>query len=348
MDHKALSRQLSQFEGMYLSGFFMMNPAIVTAMSLLFDKIYLPNQLEIAISIAKKYRIRTKDDDIPIRFDNQDNTNGADPLVGLPEIEQKTVRAYLYMAYMFCVEYYELFPEVFQTDLFEDNRIFNVELLKKGKNGLNEYNVSFNSMTVCLDGYYNVEQRLKHGCVPLIGLGELTPDTINTKQFTSAGVAALIAMQSIEMLFPATKKASSQTILEARERLKDFLPTFWSAMLKFSKDGEKIIKQAPTIEDATHACRDIIDSTIRPILIDMNNKIIKERRNWFYKIISPVGKTMKLIVGKPQMTNLDLLTTSVSLAADVGFDYVKHKQKLNELKEETGLVYLLELGKVLK
>jgi hypothetical protein len=74
-------------------------------------------------------------------------------------------------------------------------------------------------------------------------------------------------------------------------------------------------------------------------------KIIKDRKNWFYKILSPVGNSMKFLVGKPNLSNMDLLTTSMSLATNVGADYLNHKRKLNELKDEAGLTYLLKLGK---
>lgn len=80
------------------------------------------------------------------------------------------------------------------------------------------------------------------------------------------------------------------------------------------------------------------------MLIDLNEKIIKDKKNWFYKILSPVGNTMKLLVGNPKLTNLDLLTTSMALATDVGVDYLTHKRKLNELKDEAGLTYLIKLG----
>lgn len=353
MKAKELSKKLSSFEGAYLSGFFMMNPAMVTAMSLLFEKIYLPNQLEIVIELSKKYQIETTiDKNMKMTFERVADNNEIiveNPLENLSPLQQRTAQEYLILAHQFCIRHHELFPTVFQTELLEDNNVFDVELIKKGENGaLNTYRVQTKPLQVTMEGLHELEKKLKNGSVPIVGLGELNLNTVKIENIPDSSIAALIAMQSIEMLLPATKGVKPQIILEAREKLSDHLPQFWSVMLKFSVDGKKIIQNAKTIEEATKECRNLVDTTIRPVLIDLNEKIIKEKKNWFHKILSPVGNTMKLLVGKPNLTNLDLLTTSMSLATEVGIDYVNHKRKLNQLKDEAGLTYLLKLGEHIK
>lgn len=150
------------------------------------------------------------------------------------------------------------------------------------------------------------------------------------------------------MLLPSTKGVEPEMIFEARDKLSDHLPQFWSVMLKFSKEGKNITQNSKSMKEATQECRNLVDTTIRPILIDLNEKIIREKKNWFYKILSPVGNSLKLIIGKPSITNLDLLTTSLSLATETGIDYINHKRKLNELKDEVGLTYLIKLGEQIK
>lgn len=337
MNRKDLSKQLARFEGTYMSGFFMANPAMVTGMSLLFDKIYLPNQLELVIELSKRYRINTSINDIAISIEG-------DPLAELSAPQKETAHKYLLLAHNFYTKHHELFPAIFESDLFVDNEVFNVKLLKKGDKGLNTYEVSLNAMQVTLDGLEEIDKRLKMGSVPLIGVGDLNLGHLKIDKLTDSSIAALIAMRSIEMVLPATRAVEPQDILEARDRLSGHLPLFWSAMLKFSQEGRTIIRNSQTINEANRECKNLVDTTIRPILIDLNEKIIKERKIWFHKILSPVGNAMKLIVGKPDLSNLDLLNASMSLATDVGVNYVNHKRKLNELKNEAGLTYLLKLG----
>lgn len=352
MREKELSKRLSSFEGAYLSGFFMTNQSMVTAMSLLFEKIYLPNQLEMVIELSKKYKIETSiDKDFEMKFERVDGDKLIieNPLDDLTSAQQKTAQDYLLIAHQFCMRNHELFPAIFETDLLENNEVYNVELIEKGKNGaLNKYRVKTNPLQVTTDGLHELENRLKRGSVPLIGLGEFDLSTTKIGNIPDSSVAALIAMKSIEMVLPATKGVKPELILEAREKLSNHLPQFWSVMLKFSKEGREIIKNAKSSEEANLECRNLVDTNIRPVLIDLNEKIIKERKNWFYKILSPVGNSLKFIVGKPSLTNMDLLTTSMALATDVGVDYLNHKRKLNELKDEAGLTYLLKLGKNIK
>jgi len=352
MKERELSKRLTSFEGAYLSGFFMTNQSMVTAMSLLFERIYLPNQLELVIELSKKYKIETSfDKEEKMKFERIDGGKRivVNPLEELTPAQQKTAQDYLLIAHQFCMRNHELFPTIFETDLLENNEVFDVELIEKGKNGaLNKYWVKTNPLQVTMEGMHELENRLKRGSVPLIGLGEFDLSTSKIDNIPDSSVAALIAMKSIEMVLPATKGVKPELILEAREKLSNHLPQFWSVMLKFSKEGKEIIKNAKSSEEANLECRNLVDTTIRPVLIDLNEKIIKDRKNWFYKILSPAGNSLKFLVGKPNLTNIDLLTTSMSLATDVGVDYLNHKRKLNELKDEAGLTYLIKLGKNIK
>lgn len=350
MKHKELSKRLTQFEGIYMSGFFISNPAMVTALSLLFEKVYLPNQLELVTQITKKFRVDTdfgyKSEFVFENIEDNGTKIIENPLQDLSPSEFKTAENYLVMAHHFCVKNNELFPEVFETDLLEGNAIFNVELIKEGKTGENNlYSVKTNPLTVTTNNLEILENRIQNGSVPLMGLGKLNLNKFDPKKISDKGIAALIAMQSIDMVLPSTKGVDPQLILEARDKLSDHLPQFWSSMLKFSKDGKNIIQSSTSIEEAISECKNLVDTTIRPTLIDLNEKIIRDNKNWFYKILSPVGDKLKLMIGKPDLTNLDLLSTSMTLATDIGTDYIQHKRKIKELKDEAGLTYLLKLGK---
>lgn len=352
MKEKELSKRLTSFEGAYLSGFFMTNQSMVTAMSLLFEKIYLPNQLELVIELSKKYKIETSiEKETKMHFERIDGDKRVieNPLEELTPAQQKTAQDYLLIAHQFCMRNHELFPTIFETDLLKDNKVFDVELVEKGKKGeLNKYKVKTNPIQVTTEGMHQLHNRLKSGSVPLIGVGDFDLSTTKLENIPDASVAALIAMKSIEMVLPATKGVKPELILEARDKLSDHLPQFWSVMLKFSQEGKEIIRNAKTSVEANLECRNLVDTTIRPVLVDLNQKIIRDRKNWFYKILSPVGNSLKFLVGKPNLTNMDLLTTSMSLATDIGVDYLNHKRKLNELKDEAGLTYLIKLGENIK
>lgn len=152
-------------------------------------------------------------------------------------------------------------------------------------------------------------------------------------------------MKSIEMLLPDFKEAKPQDLLEARERLKNHLPPFWSSMLKLSTDAKKITKESKDVSEAIKECQNLVDTLVRPALVDLVLKIEKERRNWFYKIVSPLANTVKLFVGNPSVNPAALIKGSLAMATDMTADYIQTKQKIDDLKAESGLTYLLEVHK---
>ncbi|WP_366183091.1 hypothetical protein [Flavobacterium ovatum] len=348
MEENKLSKKLSKFEGCYLSGFFMTDPAMLTSMGLLFEKVYLPNQLEIVIDISKKYKISTSSEkNINFNFERIEGKFKfkENPLEKLTEDQQKTAKHYLMMAHQFCIDNHELFPSFFETDLLKNNEVFSVKLIEKGENGnLNKYQVKKNPLFVTTEGVDQLEKRIRNGSVPLIGVDKIKSNILAIDKIPDKSIAALLAMQSIEMVLPSMIGVEPCLILEARDKLSDHLPQFWSAMLKFSQEGKNVIKNCKNIEEAIFECQNIVDVSIRPVLIDLNEKIIRDKKNWFYRILSPVGDKLKFVIGRPNISNLDLLTASMSLATDVTIDYVQHKRKLNELKDEAGLTYLIKLG----
>ena len=154
-------------------------------------------------------------------------------------------------------------------------------------------------------------------------------------------------MKSVEMVFPRTKPAHPQVILEARDRLSDQLPPFWSAMLKLSVELRGRIRDCKSSEEIVREGQELVDTMVRPALIDLRQKLIKERREWFYRILSPVQKSLRLLIGNPPLTQQQLFTNALLLGADVAMTASKNMRQIEALKGEAGLTFLLDLQREL-
>ena len=250
MNSKEISKRLTQFEGIYMSGFFLTNPTYITALALLFDKVHIPNHLEFVIEFSKRFRFSNphqKDEkDLDMIFERLDEVTynkigDENPLEGLTPDELKTAKRYLFYSHQFCMRNHELFPEVFTTDLLKDNKVFEVRLIEKNvKGGLNKYSVETKPMIVTTDGLSQLSDRIKNGSVPIIGMNNIGNNITKNDSTSAKSIATLLAMKSIEMMLPPLKSARPQEILEARDRLSDFLPAFWSAMLKFTVEYKSL------------------------------------------------------------------------------------------------------------
>jgi len=73
----------------------------------------------------------------------------------------------------------------------------------------------------------------------------------------------------------------------------------------------------------------------------------KERKNWFFNILSPVQKGLRLMIGNPPLTQQQLITNALVLSADVATAIAGQMKNIEALREDAGLTFLLELSKVL-
>jgi len=347
MEKVTLSQKLARFEGVFCSGFFIPDQAVVTALALLFDKIHFLNQLEYTIEVSKFYRIEHPDIDsvskivlTPIDHDEED------PLVNLSTDQRMTVNTYLYLSDQFFSRNALLFPDIFHCSLLPNSEVLTAELIEKGKPGqLNRYRVTRNPLTVSVGGNNELNKLLKSGCVPIVG--GIVPTKTANDSFSATQIAAALAIKSIAMVLPGTKPAESQDILEARYKLRDHLPPFWSSMLKLSVELSGCLN-AQADENALQKEVDhAVTTIVRPALIDLVSKLEKERKQWFFRILSPLAKGLRVLVGKPPTDLASFITNSLTIGANVACDVAHQLRKVDALKEESGLTYIIELHKIL-
>lgn len=348
-----------KFSGVYCSGSFIKNSSAVTALSLLFEELYIPNNLELAIEFAKHYRFIGLPESIQHSAMSMSlqskNADDIDPLQGLTQAQQEVVKQYYMVTQQFFIHYNKLVGPFIKTDIVKSNDIFDVQLIKRGKAGeKNTYKVSLKPLMVSLnennDGNY-MEGLLSRGAVPVI-----CDKTANIHRFKSStnkmdinaqSLACILAMKSIELIIPPTKPADSDTILEARYKLRDLLPPFWSSMLKLSVDLRKRVSNDMPIEQIMFEGKELVDTTVLPALIELKQKLRKEHRDWFHKIIYPVADGIKLLIGNSKLTPEGLMRAGLYSSLDIIDGAYSQKRAVDLLKLENGLTYLLELDKTL-
>lgn len=342
------------FEGVYCSGFFVTDSSLLTAMCLLFDKVHILNHLEYVIDFSKKFHFvfpkqRPKLLDYEVILEPESPMEEGEPFSTLTPEQRETANAYLLFATQFLVHYAPLFGEVFHSNLCPDDEVMDVKLIKRrvaGKKNL--YRVTMKPLVASMGegALQELNGLISRGAIPILGRHHVESMMPSNKSITSRYLASLLAMKSVELILPQTKAADAETILEARERLKDYLPPFWSSMLKLSVEFKARVAEGMSEVDLQKECREIIDTTVRPALIDLNQKLLRERRNWFYKIITPVARGLKVMVGRPPLTTADLISSGIALGANVAIDVAEQIRKVDAISQESGLTLLLEIEKL--
>ncbi|MES2370729.1 MAG: hypothetical protein V4554_14755 [Pseudomonadota bacterium] len=342
-------KELTQFRAAYCSGIFVPEREAITALSLLFEKVYLPNNLELVREFSKIFHFKCDSAIFPdFHFDSDD---GDDPFIDLPQEQRETAHKYLWMGLAFSQNYAPLFGEVFESEAYPDGglHIDATELIKQNPEAGNTYRVKVRAATLTFGDSETFPRLLKNGYVPVVGKFHNQRAEVPPKgDQTAKELAALLAMRSVEMVFPRMLPAHPEVILEARDRLSQHLPVFWSAMFKLSGELKKRIEDAKSTKEIQEEAIDLVDTLVRPAVIDLNAKIEKERKDWFYKILSPVQKGIRLIAGNPPLTQQQLITNALVLASDTCMGVAENMRAIESLKAEAGLTYLLDLSQFLE
>lgn len=277
----------TDFEAVYGPGFLIQNPSMVTALSLIFEKVYLPNQLDSVIEFSKNFRIiRDRNEGGEERIEMKIEPVGHSdekPFKELSEEEKDTAYEYLRLAKFFSMDYSPLFMEgVFNTNLYEEGDPLEVDLIEENPGDeKNIYEVRERPMHVTKGGDSKVKRLIDRGAVPVLdktGLGNFIPEE-DRSTLSSRYLASLLAMKSIEIVLPRTSPADAETILEAREKLSDLLPSFWASMLEMSSKIKERVSEDHDPEDLIFECREIVDTEVRPSLVEIRNKMELERKS---------------------------------------------------------------------
>jgi len=68
-----------------------------------------------------------------------------------------------------------------------------------------------------------------------------------------------------------------------------------------------------------------------------------ERKQWFFRVFGRVFNALKVAAVNPPLSPTQLVKSSLILGGDVAMDLGEHLGKVDALKNEAGLTYLLDL-----
>ena len=144
------------------------------------------------------------------------------------------------------------------------------------------------------------------------------------------------------MVLPKTKAVDQLTILEARHKLSDHLPSFWASMLKLSRDLRELSKSCTTIDELVFEAEYLVDTEVRPSLIDLRDKILKEKKAWSNKILSPNQENMQVSIGNPSLSTQQIITNASILGGGVSMQLTDNMRLIEPLQSDSGITFLLE------
>jgi hypothetical protein len=347
------AKNLSRFSAVYCSGAYIPDAEAVTALALLFDKVYLPNNIDIVRAFATKFRVAPVFSGFKHTVSIKLEDGGEDNLFeGLTVYQVESAKHYITRALGFANSYSELYGAVFESDMFPEKTKIEIAVKPlESRSGQGGFSATIsNRISLATGDECRISDLIREGYVPVVGrFHSMMPALDAIGPVSSKQLATLLAMKSIEMVLPRTRAAKPEVILEARHKLRELLPSFWSAMLKASVELRNLaIENKGKLDlDLSREAADLVDRVIRPAAIDLERKLEMERKDWFYKILSPIRAGLRLLVGSPPLTQEQLITSAMVLASDTCVSIAENMRSIESLKKEAGLAYLLELSDIL-
>lgn len=335
---------LGSFNAIYGSGGFIQNPNMVSTMSMVFNKIYIPNNYQIALDFCRNFdisvnpKLLSKMNSIEV-LQYQD---GNEFINDLTQQQKRLFENYIIATFVFLYNYKELLGDIIESDLvdYKSNRnIFN--------NNEREYNHNIHVKLDEEDRISSLLRKIGDGYYPVYEKSIYSVNIDNFTKLNSNALATLLAMKSVDMLVPQMKGCKSEIILEARSRLSDYLPLYWASMLRLSGTLKSRIENNKSNDEIIFEAEEIINTEIRPVLIEINHKIKLEKKLFFYKILNPIKDFARLIIPISTMSQHEILSGSLLLGASVAQNSVGHLSDVEKIKLNNGVAFLLEANKFL-
>jgi hypothetical protein len=349
---------ISGFRAVYCSGLCTPDRSLLTALTLLFERIYFPNCMHLLRQTRDPETARGSDE----KALSLDAKMGVCLLEALRELHT----------------YRDLIPNVIESELFDgkpcmSGLIRTARILPNGQ--LEPYEVMKDvrwdrggEISFILD-YSDGSQEQASIFFPPAKLhtNDTIPSRINSGYFpvvmgprggvllqadspprpSTRQLAALLAERVLALAIPKTIAAEPEIILAARDKLSSQLPPFWAAMLRLSTRLRETLAAHTPHQELTAEAQDIVDTEVLPRLIDLRRKMEMDRSAFFYRILAPAKREFSLLLSTPSLS-LGALVAS-GLRATLGMTFAAAGKFLgaDKMDQDAGLTYVLNVADTL-
>lgn len=156
--------------------------------------------------------------------------------------------------------------------------------------------------------------------------------------------AGALAIQSVAMVLPAFAELTSNEILEARDRLKEQLLPFRSAMLALAPRVRSGISSNAPIAELNREAKYIVETDVLPRLTDLNRRLALERGTFWRKLIQKAGGNLPGIALKwISGAGISAAIDAIEVGSDLAKDAIDNSKLAHELLSNGGLGYLVTL-----
>jgi len=182
--------------------------------------------------------------------------------------------------------------------------------------------------------------------IPLIDDGSWFPLPFRAQYKDNAqALAALIAIESMELVLPDLPVLSIQELVDFRQENKKELCAFRAAMLRYTQTINSEISEDMPAEEVARKTKFLVDTEIAPALHDLNRDLQNPNRPWFRRFADGVRISSSVLTG--WLTGGLVGQTAAEGIKEAMLAELEGKGMKRETIRRNGLCYLLK-AKVIK
>lgn len=168
-----------------------------------------------------------------------------------------------------------------------------------------------------------------------------TLEWLRDHDFFRRGRSEGLAHKVIELALPDIQPLSAEKVLSIRENCFDQLVAFRTEMARLATE----IEVAPWERDFNHRIEDLVDSKVRPALLDVHHRLRDLEKNLGIRVIEKVAGATPLTVATTLFAGVPL---DIALAAGIGVgalaELINYRNQKGSTKRN-GLGYLFDLSR---
>lgn len=158
-------------------------------------------------------------------------------------------------------------------------------------------------------------------------------------------LAGYLAMSSFSLILPKIRPLNAQEILEVRDKMKDDIVDFRTAMLSLTGKYRELVGENPSLDKLKKEAEFLADTIVRPKIVSLNKRIETPGEILKSELIDLTIQAPSILLKLKLNPSLEDLLELLKLGQDRLNSGVKRYRESNKIQDNSGMALVLKLPK---
>jgi hypothetical protein len=161
-------------------------------------------------------------------------------------------------------------------------------------------------------------------------------------------LASYLALSSFSLILPKIRPLNAQEILEVREKMKEDIGDFRTAMLSLTSKYRELVGENPSLEKLKKEAQFLADTIVKPKMESLNKRIETPGEILKSELVDFSIQAPSILMKLKLNPSIEDLLELLKLGQDRLSSGVKRYREANKIQDHSGLALVLKLPKKFK